>query len=83
VNGLILELYHKCSHEAGWHAGFETSRNHGLVHIQNEDLLLVLLSQFNGFHHDLFLVILVVKFVGVVEFPAEFEKVQKFEIDQF
>ena len=83
MNGLVLELHHEGRHEAGRHAGFETSRNHGLVHVQNEDLLLMLLTQFNGFHHDLFLVILVVKFVGVVEFPAEFEKVQKFEIDQF
>jgi len=77
MNRLTLEINLEGCHETGWKSARKSGRNHGLVHVEDKHLLLLLFAQLDRLEHNLLLVVFIVELVCVMYFSAELQEIKK------
>ena len=75
MDGLSVEVELESGLEALNQARLETSTHEGLIHIEHEDLVFGLLSQFKTLHVKICRVVIIAFFVGLVELVTESEQI--------
>jgi hypothetical protein len=81
MNLTVLEIVRECSVEVGRNTSLELSGDQGLIHIKNQKFRCGFFAQLNGFHHDLFLVVLVVLLLHKAF--AVLQQIDEFYVNQF